>query len=150
MSRSRLPRRGWPRVKEGAPPGSQTRRLAARLAVAAVMVAGSALGATAATSPRARPTSAGDRPERPEETMRGGEPDSRTGRGGAMSGAATARTCAASVTTSVAANATPTFGIFATGSGTIANSPGTNRVFVTFSDSGGVLRGETSVAIRTQ
>jgi probable HAF family extracellular repeat protein len=57
---------------------------------------------------------------------------------------------AMSVTTTIAANATPTFGIFATGSGTIANSPGANRVFVTFTDSGGVLRGETSVAIRTQ
>jgi hypothetical protein len=32
----------------------------------------------------------------------------------------------------------------------VANSPGVNRVFVTFTDSGGVLRGETSVAVRTQ
>jgi hypothetical protein len=32
----------------------------------------------------------------------------------------------------------------------VANSPGVNRVFVTFTDSGGTLRGETSVAVRTQ
>jgi hypothetical protein len=54
------------------------------------------------------------------------------------------------VTTSIAATAAPTFGIFVTGSGTVADSPGTNRVFVAFTDSGGVLRGETSVAVRTQ
>jgi YVTN family beta-propeller protein len=56
---------------------------------------------------------------------------------------------AASVTTDIPANATPTFGIFATGSGTIADDPAANRVFVTFTDSGNVLRGETSVAVRT-
>jgi hypothetical protein len=54
------------------------------------------------------------------------------------------------VTTDIQPNATPTFGIFVTGSGSVANSPGVNRVFVTFTDSGGVLRGETSVAVRTQ
>jgi hypothetical protein len=56
----------------------------------------------------------------------------------------------ASVTTSIAANATPTFGIFVTGSASVADSPGVNRIFVTFTDAGGVLRGETSVAVRTQ
>jgi hypothetical protein len=56
----------------------------------------------------------------------------------------------ATVTTDIQPNATPTFGIFVTGSGTVANSPGTNRVFVTFTDSGGIVRGETSVAVRTQ
>jgi YVTN family beta-propeller protein len=55
-----------------------------------------------------------------------------------------------SVTTDIPPNATPTFGIFVTGSAPVANSPGVNRVFVTFTDSGGVLRGETSVAVRTQ
>jgi uncharacterized repeat protein (TIGR02543 family) len=59
-------------------------------------------------------------------------------------------TPSANVTTSIAANATPTFGIFATGSATVANLPGVNRVFVTFADGNGVLRGETSVAVRTQ
>jgi hypothetical protein len=57
---------------------------------------------------------------------------------------------APSVTTSIAANATPTFGIFVTGGGTVADSPGVNRVFVTFTDASGVLHGETSVAVRTQ
>jgi hypothetical protein len=54
------------------------------------------------------------------------------------------------VTTNIAANATPTFGIFVTGSAAVPDSPGVNRVFVTFTDAGGVLRGETSVAVRTQ
>jgi hypothetical protein len=57
---------------------------------------------------------------------------------------------APSVTTDIPPNATPTFGIFVTGSASVANSPGVNRVFVTLTDSGGTLRGETSVAIRTQ
>jgi streptogramin lyase len=57
---------------------------------------------------------------------------------------------APSVTTDIQPNATPTFGIFVTGSAAVANSPGVNRVFVTFTDGGGVLRGETSVAVRTQ
>jgi hypothetical protein len=56
----------------------------------------------------------------------------------------------ATVTTDIPPNATPTFGIFVTGSGTVPNSPGVNRVFVTFTDANGVLRGETSVAVRSQ
>jgi hypothetical protein len=40
-----------------------------------------------------------------------------------------------SVTTTIAANATPTFGVFVAGSGTVSSSPGVNRVFVTFTDS---------------
>jgi hypothetical protein len=54
------------------------------------------------------------------------------------------------VTTTIAANAMPTFGIFVTGSAAVPDSPGVNRVFVTFTDADGVLRGETSVAVRTQ
>jgi hypothetical protein len=57
---------------------------------------------------------------------------------------------AATVSTSIAANAMPTFGIFVTGSAVVANMPGVNRVFVTFTDTGSVLRGEISVAVRTQ
>ena len=57
---------------------------------------------------------------------------------------------AASFQQSFAANATPTFSIFVTGSGAVANNPGVNRVFVRFKDSGGVTRGATSVAVRTQ
>jgi hypothetical protein len=55
----------------------------------------------------------------------------------------------ASATTDIPPNATPTFGIFTTGSASVADMLGVNRVFVTFTDSGGVLRGETSVAVRT-
>jgi YVTN family beta-propeller protein len=54
------------------------------------------------------------------------------------------------VTITIAANATPTFNVFVASIVALAASPGTNRVFVTFSDGGGVLRGETSVAVRTQ
>jgi hypothetical protein len=57
---------------------------------------------------------------------------------------------AATVTTNIAANATPTFGAFVAASGAVANSPGANRVYVTFTDANGVLRGETSVAVKTQ
>jgi hypothetical protein len=32
----------------------------------------------------------------------------------------------------------------------VADLPGLNRVFVTFTDANGVLRGEASVAVRTQ
>jgi hypothetical protein len=56
----------------------------------------------------------------------------------------------ASVATDIPPNATPTFGIFVTGGSAVADMPGINRIFVTFTDSGGVLRGETSVAVRTQ
>ena len=56
----------------------------------------------------------------------------------------------ATVSLDIPGNATPTFGVFVTGSSTVANMPGVNRVFVTFTDAGGTLRGETSVAVRTQ
>jgi hypothetical protein len=66
----------------------------------------------------------------------------------------TSGTCLASpaptATTVIPPNATPTFGIFVTGSAPVADMPGVNRVFVTFTDSTGTLRGETSVAVRTQ
>ena len=54
------------------------------------------------------------------------------------------------VTTQINAGETPTFSIFATGSGTVPFDAATNRIFVRFSDSAGVLRGSTSVAVRTQ
>jgi YVTN family beta-propeller protein len=57
---------------------------------------------------------------------------------------------ASSVTTDIPPNATPTFGIFVAGGSTVSDMPGVNRVFVSFTDSNGVLRGETSVAVRTQ
>ena len=55
-----------------------------------------------------------------------------------------------SVTTTINTNATPTFGIFVTGTGTVPFDPATNRIFVRFKDSTGVTRGSTSVAVRTQ
>jgi FG-GAP-like repeat/FG-GAP repeat len=54
------------------------------------------------------------------------------------------------VTTQINANATPTFGIFVEGSGTVPFDPAANRIFVRFKDGGGVTRGSTSVAVRTQ
>ncbi len=54
-----------------------------------------------------------------------------------------------SVNAPINANATPTFGIFATATGTVPFSPGASRIFVQFSDSGGVVRGATSVAVTT-
>jgi hypothetical protein len=55
-----------------------------------------------------------------------------------------------SVTTTINANATPTFGIFVGGNGNVPFNPATNRIFVRFKDGGNVTRGSTSVAVRTQ
>jgi hypothetical protein len=55
-----------------------------------------------------------------------------------------------SVTTTINANATPTFGIFATAGGAVPFVPQTNRIFVEFSDGTGAVRGSTSVAVETQ
>jgi hypothetical protein len=56
----------------------------------------------------------------------------------------------ASVTAQIAAGATPTFAVFAAGTGNIGFNPAVNRVFVRFRDEGNAVRGATSVAIRTQ
>ena len=53
------------------------------------------------------------------------------------------------MTTTINANATPTFAVFVQGSGNVPFDPAANRIFVRFS-SGGVTRGSTSVAVRTQ
>jgi hypothetical protein len=55
----------------------------------------------------------------------------------------------ASFTASIAANATPTFSVFATASGAVPLAPGTARIFVRFTDSGGATHGSTSVAVQT-
>jgi hypothetical protein len=55
-----------------------------------------------------------------------------------------------SVTTTIAANATPTFGIFGAVSATIPFAPANSRIFVQFADQNGVVRGSTSVAVETQ
>jgi hypothetical protein len=54
------------------------------------------------------------------------------------------------VTTTIDANATPTFGIFVQGSGNVPFDPAANRIFVRFRDRGGVTWGSTSVAVWTQ
>src|ERR1700730_1986759 len=56
----------------------------------------------------------------------------------------------ATVTTTIAKNATPTFGIFVSASGAIPIDPAGSRIFVTFTDSTKAVRGETSVAVETQ
>jgi hypothetical protein len=56
---------------------------------------------------------------------------------------------APSVTRTFATNATPTFTVFVTGAGTIAADPSINRIALNFVDGGGVVRGETSVAVQT-
>ena len=56
----------------------------------------------------------------------------------------------ASVSTAIPAGGTPTFAIFGTASGAIANLPQTNRIVVQFADVGGAVRGATSVAVRTE
>jgi hypothetical protein len=55
-----------------------------------------------------------------------------------------------SVSTTINAGATPTFGIFVQGNGNVPFDPAGNRIFVRFKDGGGVTRGSTSVAVRTQ
>jgi hypothetical protein len=53
------------------------------------------------------------------------------------------------VTTSIANGATPSFAAFVTGSGTVADDPAANRITVQFEDAAAVVRGATSVAVRT-
>jgi hypothetical protein len=60
------------------------------------------------------------------------------------------QTPTATVTTTINTNTTPTFAVFVAASNTVAFDPAHNRVFVQFADSGGAVRGETSVAVTTQ
>jgi hypothetical protein len=55
-----------------------------------------------------------------------------------------------SATTTINANATPTFAIFGMATAAVPFDPANNRIFVRFSDSSGVVRGATSVAVETQ
>ena len=57
---------------------------------------------------------------------------------------------ASSATTTIAHNATPPFIIFVQATGSVSFDPAANRVFVRFTDANGVVRGATSVAVRTQ
>jgi hypothetical protein len=54
------------------------------------------------------------------------------------------------VTTQINANATPTFAVFATASGPISLDAIGGRIFVSFFDQSGAVRGGTSVAVQTQ
>jgi hypothetical protein len=54
------------------------------------------------------------------------------------------------IVTTVDANEVATFGIFVTPMGTVPFDPASNRIFVRFKDADGVIRGSTSVAVRTQ
>ena len=56
---------------------------------------------------------------------------------------------AAQVTSTIAVGATPTFAVFALASGSIAFEPAISRIYLDFVDAGGVVRGATSVAVRT-
>jgi YVTN family beta-propeller protein len=56
----------------------------------------------------------------------------------------------ASFPTTVNGNGTATYSIFATAKGTVPFSPAVNRLFIRFVDGGGLTRGSTSVAVRTQ
>jgi hypothetical protein len=54
------------------------------------------------------------------------------------------------VTVDVESSQTPTFSVFVKGNGPVPFDPGGNRAFVRFVDGTGVIRGTTSVAVRTQ
>jgi len=56
----------------------------------------------------------------------------------------------AAIPVTIASNATPTFAVFVQGTGNVAFDPANKRVFLRFKDAGGVTRGATSVAVRTQ
>lgn len=56
---------------------------------------------------------------------------------------------ASTVTVQIATNATPTFGFFVKASGAIPFDPANTRLFVRLRDSGGAIRGGSSVAPRT-
>ena len=55
-----------------------------------------------------------------------------------------------SVTLQINPGGTPTFGVFVTGHGVVPLDPAQNRIVVRFRDTGGIERGATSVAVRTE
>ncbi|MGH7393795.1 MAG: hypothetical protein ACREM3_30710, partial [Candidatus Rokuibacteriota bacterium] len=56
---------------------------------------------------------------------------------------------AGSVSTFLGAGATASFAVFVRALAPVAFDPGVNRVYVRFQDAAGVVRGATSVAVRT-
>ena len=55
-----------------------------------------------------------------------------------------------SVTTTIEADATPTFAVFATATGTIPLDPANYRIYIEFTDDQGDVRGSSSVAVTTE
>ena len=55
-----------------------------------------------------------------------------------------------SVTTPIEADATPTFAVFATATGTIPLDPANYRIYIEFTDELGAVRGSSSVAVATE
>jgi hypothetical protein len=55
-----------------------------------------------------------------------------------------------SASTTINPGSTPTFAIFVTGQDNVPFDPAGSRIFVRFKDAGGLVRGATSVAVRTQ
>ncbi len=55
-----------------------------------------------------------------------------------------------SVTTTIEADATPTFAVFATATGTIPLDPANYRIYIEFTDDQGDVRGASSVAVTTE
>jgi hypothetical protein len=53
-------------------------------------------------------------------------------------------------TVSVGQNQTVTFSVFASGTGSVPFDPANNRLFLRLKDAGGITRGATNVAVRTQ
>ena len=56
---------------------------------------------------------------------------------------------ASSAVLGIDTNTTSTFSLFVTALDDIAFDPANHRIFITFEDAGGELRGSTSVAVRT-
>ncbi len=57
---------------------------------------------------------------------------------------------APSISTTIDADATPTFSVFVTATAPIAFAPATSRIFVRFLDTDGQSHGSTSVAVETE
>jgi hypothetical protein len=57
---------------------------------------------------------------------------------------------AAEAVMGMAPNQTATFSLFVTATGAVPFDPANHRIFITFEDAGGVVRGSTSVAVTTE